>query len=233
MPNVHFDALPGTHPPRRIAAALAVASALVLILSAISIRRFVPAFPSPLTCTVVFERGTPGRGEPLITTGRTGAGDFLYIRYIDPETIAFGYDSWGRGGPVSGPVRVAPGRRRLLRVAMPALNPARVASQPPYRLRVWYNGIVVLTGEVGAHRRASREIRFGQNPIGGTSCGPSFSGQLRRLDGRPLRGGPADVRSWRERAQEWLRGSPFQAGFILLAGIAAFALLTRFSVMTP
>lgn len=233
MRNVPFNTPPGKSPPRRMAAALATASAAVLFLSALSIRRFVPAFPSPLTLTVVFERGTPGQGEPLITTGRAGAGDFFYVRYIDAETVAFGYDSWGRGGPVSGPVRIAPGRSRILRVAMPALNPARMASQPPFRLRVWYNGIVVLAGKVGAHGRASREIRFGENPIGGTSCGPSFSGQLRRLDGRPLRGEPADVTSWRERAHGWLRGSPFQAGLILLAGFAIFALMTRQSSMTP
>jgi len=49
----------------------------------------------------------PGLQEPLVATGVTGAGDIVYVRYVDDRRDpAFGFDHWGVGGTMSAPVEI-------------------------------------------------------------------------------------------------------------------------------
>ena len=43
--------------------------------------------------------GTSKRGEPLVTTGRTGAGDVIYVKYLGEDRVSVGHDYWGVGAP--------------------------------------------------------------------------------------------------------------------------------------
>ena len=47
-----------------------------------------------------------GRGEPLLVTGKTGAGDFIYVTYEDEKHIRLGYDHWGVGGMKTDPIEI-------------------------------------------------------------------------------------------------------------------------------
>src|SRR5262245_43797341 len=78
-----------------------------------------PPLPQRIALEVNFPRGITGRCEPIITTGRTGDGDFLAVRYIDGATAVFVYDVWGVGGPTSQPFALQPGQRRRVEIEMP------------------------------------------------------------------------------------------------------------------
>ena len=47
-----------------------------------------------------------GRVEPLLVTGRPSLQDFLYLYYAGPGVLQVGFESSGRGGPLSAPLAV-------------------------------------------------------------------------------------------------------------------------------
>lgn len=77
-------------------------------------------FSNPLTFDLTLEPGVAGRADPVIVSGITGAADFLTVRFDDPRTVRFIYDSWGGvPGLVSDPIAVEPGVPLRLTVTMP------------------------------------------------------------------------------------------------------------------
>jgi hypothetical protein len=153
-----------------------------------------PAFPEGEPAhgarflSLALPRHPASRQEPLLVTGRTGAGDLLYVGYLDATHIRFGYDHWGVGGPVSDPIPIPPGPDLELEISLgslyPAGDPAWAALDPATlkRLRstvqVRLNGRVVFQQPAAAFPAADDEIYVGRNPIGGSTCGPRFSGRI-------------------------------------------------------
>jgi hypothetical protein len=177
----------------------------------------------PLAGSQQFELTLPGAPagtrEPLIVTGRTQAGDFLFVKYLADGTVAFGYDSWSRGGPLSNPVPFKPNVRQTLSVDMPALAQVPGSLAPiPARLRVIFNGIVVLDAEVHSHSRRRSHLWFARNPLGGTACDAEFHGELRRAgDSRLWHGRITELMTRPERLRGWLWFSRWQLLAILFA----------------
>lgn len=142
--------------------------------------------------TLELPRRPANRQEPLLVTGRTGAGDLLYIVYLDATHIRFGYDHWGVGGPVSDPIPIPPGPSLELEVSLGSLYPAGDPAWNPLdpatlkRLRstvqVRLNGRVVFQQTAAAFPATDNEIHVGTNPIGGSTCGPEFSGHILRVE---------------------------------------------------
>src|SRR5208283_253356 len=65
----------------------------------VSISYFVPPDRGVIDGKLIFAATNQSQVEPLATTGKTGDGDFLYVRYLSATTVVFGYDRWGTGGP--------------------------------------------------------------------------------------------------------------------------------------
>src|SRR5688572_21902230 len=107
-----------------------VAAGVVLALSALSLRRYLPPLPNPLTIDLVIDRPDPGKSEPLITSGRTGAGDFLFVRYLEGGAVSFGYETWGDAGQLSKPANLPEDRRLRLQIQMPGLSQIRGGFAP-------------------------------------------------------------------------------------------------------
>ena len=55
---------------------------------------------------VSFPLNKVGRHEPLLTSGITGAGDFIFVVYEDANHIRIGFDHWNGGGTVSDPIEI-------------------------------------------------------------------------------------------------------------------------------
>ena len=157
---------------------------------------------SPLRLLAKFEPGVAGQSDPLITTGRRGDGDFLYIKFLSSDTAVFAYDSWGSGGPASKPVRVASGVVHHLEIAGPMLTEVVGHVAGNAHLRVVFDRAVVLDDNVSSHVRGPERIFFGWNPIGGTSCSEGLHGSLEREDGLPLRT-RWSLDAWRNRLADW------------------------------
>jgi hypothetical protein len=150
----------------------------------------------PIQLTLRFPTGRPGRNDPLLVTGRTGAGDVVYVQYVDDRHIRIGYDHWNVGGPLSAPIAVDFSADHTIELSLGSLYPAQGApawgSVPPARqsqllghVSVKLDGRPVISLAQVAYRAAASEIAAAANPIGASTCDPAFTGELveeRRLD---------------------------------------------------
>ncbi len=201
--------------------------ATLLLLIAVCLWDYYPPISGPQRLTVSFPSPLPvGTNEPLVVSGETGAADYLFVRYLDAHTVSLAYDSWGHGGPASPPITVTPGVRHVLEIQLPSLAAIPHSLDPPgNRLRVSFDGAVVLDAPVGFHSRRPLRAYFARNPLGGTSCGPEFHGQLSHADGRALTGNARTYFTQPDRFRAWLWFGRWQlAASILLAAAVTWFL---------
>lgn len=138
--------------------------------------------------SVQFPAARVGASEPLVTTGITGAGDLLYVRYVDNDHVLFGFDHWGIGGFVSKPVKLEYGRTYRLEMTMGSLYPPEDfdAGKLPAKLKelvlIKLDDDIVLQGQSPCHPTRPDEIRVGVNRIGGSTTGWDFFGKILGLE---------------------------------------------------
>jgi hypothetical protein len=208
----------------RLAFGLTIFAALV----AFRLGHYVPVSPNPLALLLTLDPGEAGRADPVICAGKTGAGDFLSVRFLDRETIVFAYDSWGRPGIPSQPVTIRPGETLRLLVELPFLRDVEGNIEPVApRVRIVCNGKEILDTPAHHHVRAAEQIYFGENPLGGTACGTTLRGQLALPTGQLLRGTPATAQTSPERLHEWLSAVPSHAALLLLFAIVVSVFATQ------
>jgi hypothetical protein len=125
-----------------------------------------------------------GQTEPLVTTGRAGSGDFLYVTYVDTGHVIVGHDKWNFGGSKSGPIAVDYQLPQSVEVGLSSLNPA---SEGPKRVFVRWNGVGVFSEDAAAYPSRPDEVTVGQNTIGGSTTLPRFSGEILDVSRLPAR----------------------------------------------
>jgi hypothetical protein len=129
-----------------------------------------------LRLMVMFPRNRIGQSEPLLTSGRSGAGDGVYVRYDDTEHIVIGFDHWGKGGKETAPLLIDYDRPQSVVIAGGFLLD-RVDPRGG-QLRVWLNEAEVLVLPTGFYRASRDEVWLGRNPIGLSTAMPEFSGAV-------------------------------------------------------
>jgi len=149
-----------------------------------------PETSGPVHLVVRFPPRKPGRQEPLLSTGHTGAGDFVYVVYADDAHVRLGFDHWAVGGGLSAPIAVDYGAPHEIWISMGSLFPGadddqawrgldpslrrRLAGQVDVRL----DGKVVLSLQKATYPSAPGEVAVARNPIGGSTSDPEFSGTV-------------------------------------------------------
>jgi hypothetical protein len=128
--------------------------------------------------SVNFPLGVLGTQEPLVVTGISGAGDFVYVRYVDANHVVIGFDHWGIGGIQGKPIEVDYGQMHRLAITFQALYPPDSPRHQSDAVRVLLDGKPALVGNYGCHPSARERIRIGTNQIGGSTCGPAFTGRI-------------------------------------------------------
>jgi hypothetical protein len=124
------------------------------------------------------------KSEPLLTTGRTGAGDVIYVTYLGDDRISVGRDRWGVGGTVSKPFAVDFLAPQVIEVSMGSLA-QRAGSKPgPRGVSVKWNGREVLADGRDTFPPGPEEIEIGENLIGASTCVPAFTGEI--LESHPI-----------------------------------------------
>ncbi|MFA5058425.1 MAG: hypothetical protein WC485_09950, partial [Opitutaceae bacterium] len=133
--------------------------------------------------TVFFPKDKTGLQEPLVVTGRAGAGDFAYVVYADDQHVRFGFDHWAVGGAVSEPILIDYDSPQVIEIGMGSLYPKETEaktgdSMPPPRLRrtIRLNGRIVFKADLPCYPSDTSDITIGHNRIGGSTCGPEFTG---------------------------------------------------------
>jgi len=201
-----------------------VAITVTLAVAFWSLQRSLPLLPNPLELDLRIDPGEADRSDPLITSGRREAGDFLFIRHAADGRIRFGYETWGQPSLLSAEVGRPADNRFRLRIEAPQLTQIQGSFAPQStRLRVIANGIPLFDlPAVDFHERRFGEIFFAVNPIGGTACGPVLRGSITLPDGRALHGRPAPLFGWQEKLHSWLWVSRWPAIGALLLGALTF-----------
>jgi hypothetical protein len=188
-----------------------------------------PVAPNSLRCAVCLNRYDPGKSYPLIVSGSCGRADFIYIKWIAPNLAIVGYDSWGHGGVTSKAIPFIPGAKRRLTIVAPLLNYTRIGAiiDSADRLTISLDDQVILSDQVHSYVSTASELRFAENPAGGTSCGLMLDGYMELPDGTRLAGGLLPPRSLVSKAILIVRHYPQRLGLTIVLAAAISLLLTR------
>jgi hypothetical protein len=118
-----------------------------------------------------------GRGEPLVATGKTGAGDYVYVLYLDSSHVQLALDHWGGHLIKSEPIPVDYGAPHEIWIEMNSLNPPGSQLDGP-AVSVMFDGLIALTSAVPAYPSAKGEVAIARNSIHGSNADPEFSGTV-------------------------------------------------------
>jgi hypothetical protein len=153
--------------------------------------------PIRITLMLPAQRGV--YPEPLVVTGRSEKGDFLYLDCLPKErTVRAGDDHWGSGGPSSKAVQVDFRVPHTLEISMGSLMPptdsAVYAEHPGWRplagrLVVLLDGKTLLNQESPFFPSAPYEATIGANLIGGSTTDPNLAATITSVE-------PLDVDSF-------------------------------------
>jgi hypothetical protein len=134
----------------------------------------------------------PTHHDPILVSGVAGKGDFVYAFYPAPGQVAFGLDSWGRGGATSEIVSVDLDKSHVLVIEHGGLFPplgsdmlTTETAAKKGRIVVVLDGVQVLDGGSPTYDAAPDTVTCGENLIGGSSTAPKFLGKIlesHRLD---------------------------------------------------
>ena len=135
-----------------------------------------PAWPSPAVggarLITVKLPVTPllGGSEPLLVTGQTKAAEIVFVKYPDAEHLQIGYEKWGIGGQVSGPIPVRAGQAREIEVSLGSLYGAGVfpleTAEAEVMRRLRETVLVLLDGRV-VLKQVSESFPAGNEQIRG------------------------------------------------------------------
>jgi len=141
-------------------------------------------YPGPVLIRLRFPIGRGGQSEPLVATGRTGAGDLLYVHYDNDHQVRFGFDHWMVGGPVSEPITINPDRTQEVVVSLgsmfPPPAPGGSDANAPFRHRclVFLNGQTALNCTSNFYPTLPAQILIASNAIGASTAEPKFTGTI-------------------------------------------------------
>jgi hypothetical protein len=122
--------------------------------------RMAVKFPAVETPAVV------NLGDPLLTTGRPGAGDVISVRYYGHNTLRARIDHWGYPPVESEWMSYDPGTLYSIKMEMTD------------SISVMIGNSVHATVKMKAYPTAKSEVFFGKNPIGGGTTKEHFAGEI-------------------------------------------------------
>jgi hypothetical protein len=142
-----------------------------------------------LKLKVLLPTGRSGGSEPLVTTGETGAGDFVYVVYLDPQHIKFGFDHWGVRGFGSDPMALDFSKPHDVEISIGSLFPAdgdilfgnleeTAVEALKERVLVKLDGATVIDAVSNCYESPPDLVTIGRNEIGGSTTGPAFTGKI-------------------------------------------------------
>jgi hypothetical protein len=118
--------------------------------------------------------GWTGPGSlPLVCSGRSGAGDLIFLQRVAENRIVIGHDHWGSGAIESEPIAIAAGEPLDFWISAPPLRRDGSTSG----LVVKLNGRTLLDAPRDFHASAG-PARIGVNAIGASTASPRFSGRI-------------------------------------------------------
>lgn len=135
-------------------------------LRAITMPEKAATLPDGMRVQLTLTPGMQGRALPLLTTGRTKAGDSFFFEVLPEGKVRFGYDHWGHPLLTSPNVTWNEGTTRMVEFWLPALAPAGSAAEIVVRI----DGVTVWRAAAAAFPVTPATVFPGRNPIGVSNC---------------------------------------------------------------
>jgi hypothetical protein len=150
----------------------------------------------PIRLTFQLPSRETGRTQPLLVTGRQGAGTIFFVRYVNDSSIKIGVDIWNSALLESPPFRVdyselhtvvinASGLYPLDHPRVRALDPA-ARDDLRSTLRVEFDGHLVVDSQRTAYDSTPEEITVGTMKIGGSTAEDHFDGKISQVERLPF-----------------------------------------------
>ncbi len=140
-----------------------------------------------------------GANEPLVSTGRRGAGDLLNVEMLPGGYVRFQHDSWNSSDVISNPLPTDVKTEHTVDVEMGSLycDPKiAVSDAERRRLAVWVDGKLAIDLDRPFNPSTPQEIVFGYNAIGGGSSTAMFTGTILAHESVPPRPIPPESDDW-------------------------------------
>jgi hypothetical protein len=149
----------------------------------------------PVRITLLLPRDQSGRRQPVLATGRRGAGTIVFLEYSDENDVRVGAEIWGKLYE-SDPLPVDYWQKQEIVISSSALypldHPGVQALNPLARarrrgeLRVELNGRTALLMSRPAFESRISEVTVGETRIGGSNTDTRFSGTILKVERLPL-----------------------------------------------
>lgn len=150
-----------------------------------------PDAVGPLRLWVKFPRERRAGAEPLLTTGRTGQADIVFVAYEPDGRIRIGHDHWGWALLRSTPVALDRKQEHVIDLSLGPLYPRQFTpwaettpdgSSRKCRVYVAIDGVPVLSADSEYYFSAPAELSVGGSYVGASTAEPSFTGEIRRIE---------------------------------------------------
>jgi hypothetical protein len=152
-------------------------------------------YTGPLALNVRFSEGRPGDTQPLMTTGVTGEGDIVLVRYEAAGKARICVDHWGAPLMESAPFILAPGSGHVLTLSLGSLYPPEgtlsTADEQGLgairgHVQIDMDGRRLLDRDQACYPSLPEWLTIGANFIGGSSVGTAFYGKIEDVSQAPL-----------------------------------------------
>jgi hypothetical protein len=130
---------------------------------------------------VEFQAVFAGGVQPLLSSGRSGAGDLITVHHLPGPRIQLGWDHWGAGEKLSEPVAIEWGRPMRIRV-VPDWGAGAHSNQRP---GIYVDDQLVLERSIVWHPADPHEVTLGCNAIQASGSAPMFGGTIRAVTAVP------------------------------------------------
>lgn len=114
--------------------------------------------------------------DPLISVGRAGMADSVFLKGVGGGRYTLGVDHWGLGATETAPFELKPGDVQTLVIELGSLDPE--GGLPRDRVKLILGGRVVLDAAQALYPVRPEEIVFGQNPHGMSTSNAVFRGEI-------------------------------------------------------
>ena len=153
----------------------------------------------PVSLRLRFPATRGGAPWPLVSTGRTGAGDLLFVQILPDGRLQFGHDCWGYPVLLSDPIATDLTKIHTVDVEMGSLygpDDKGVAPTLRHQLAIWLDGRLVFDGYRPFNPSTPDNVEFGYNLIRASSAVGMFSGTIFSVERLAPRPRPAGAGGW-------------------------------------
>lgn len=136
---------------------------------------------------VIFDPWHSRLPQPLISCGKTGAGDEVFVEFVNPHAIRLGVDHWGAGAVYSGLIPCDLSQPHTIDISLGSLYPeesSKLFQNNPQLLvlrrlvLVKFDGAVVIDRDMGSFQALPGSVTAFHNFLGFSTAVRDFEGTV-------------------------------------------------------